>query len=383
MLEILRSASLRWAVVALLLVLAVTIGIMTKRQPVSPVETDSHAMRGGHQQMLDQLRILSEYAKSDDPVFGLRKLRSAQSQLNSLSSDSPLEVRINGYSIAGDLELLAGETASAAEHLASAYELLEQVRDRIPPGLEAKALMDVAVAHLRLAEVQNCIHCNTCDSCILPIRKTGVHVQPLPSQQAIGYLTRLIELQPDNLKARWLLNIAYMTLGKYPASVPSELLVPEAAFETSSNFPSFVNHAQDAGVDTLSLSGGVVADDFDGDGWIDIMTSDWAADGQLRRFRNTTQGTFDDKTEAAGLIGLLGGLNLVQADFDNDGDVDVLVLRGAWRGSAGLIPNSLLQNDGSGHFVDVSFESGIAKRTSRRGPLLGRITTTMVTWICL
>jgi hypothetical protein len=55
-------------------------------------------------------------------------------------------------------------------------------------------------------------------------------------------------------------------------------------------------------------------------------------------------------------------LNLVQADYDNDGDVDVLVLRGGWLKEAGRKhPNSLLQNDGRGHFQDVTFDSGLGK----------------------
>ncbi len=36
------------------------------------------------------------------------------------------------------------------------------------------------------------------------------------------------------------------------------------------------------------------------------------------------------------------------------------MLRGAWCGERGKVPNSLLQNDGTGRFTDVSFETGIA-----------------------
>ena len=58
----------------------------------------------------------------------------------------------------------------------------------------------------------------------------------------------------------------------------------------------------------------------------------------LRYFRNTGTGKFAEETQAAGLAGLTGGLNLVSGDYDNDGRVDVLVLRGGWMGAAGPIP---------------------------------------------
>ena len=59
--------------------------------------------------------------------------------------------------------------------------------------------------------------------------------------------------------------------------------------------------------------------------------------------------------------GIVGGLNLIQADYDNDGLVDVLVLRGAWLGRGGAHPNSLLRNLGGGRFVDVTFAAGLAQ----------------------
>ncbi len=48
-------------------------------------------------------------------------------------------------------------------------------------------------------------------------------------------------------------------------------------------------------------------------------------------------------------------MNVVHADYDNDGDADLFVLRGGWMFQAGEQPNSLLQNQGDGRFVDVTF----------------------------
>ena len=109
------------------------------------------------------------------------------------------------------------------------------------------------------------------------------------------------------------------------------------------------------------MSGGAVADDFDNDGYLDIFVSTWDTRGQIRFFRNNRDGTFTERTAEAGLLGLYGGLNMVQADYDNDGDVDLLVLRGAWLRADGRHPNSLLRNDGEGTFTDVSFDAGLGE----------------------
>src|SRR5262249_54291976 len=71
-------------------------------------------------------------------------------------------------------------------------------------------------------------------------------------------------------------------------------------------------------------------------------------------------GGFTDRSKDAGFTGLDGGLNLLHADYDNDGDADILVLRGAWLAEFGVRwPPSLLANDGKAHFKDVTEESGL------------------------
>ena len=58
---------------------------------------------------------------------------------------------------------------------------------------------------------------------------------------------------------------------------------------------------------------------------------------------------------------MVGGLNMFQADYDNDGCIDVFVPRGAWLHDHGQIPPSLLQNNCNGTFTDVTCESRRAR----------------------
>ncbi len=57
----------------------------------------------------------------------------------------------------------------------------------------------------------------------------------------------------------------------------------------------------------------------------------------------------------------LGGLNCVGGDYNNDGFVDVLILRGAWLFDDGRIRNSLLRNNGDNTFTDVTRQAGLAE----------------------
>ena len=82
----------------------------------------------------------------------------------------------------------------------------------------------------------------------------------------------------------------------------------------------------------------------------------------LHYFHNNGDGTFAEQTKQAGLADQLGGLNLVQADYNNDGCMDILVLRGGWEFP---MRKSLLRNNCNGTFTDVTRESGLLKTVSR------------------
>ncbi len=87
---------------------------------------------------------------------------------------------------------------------------------------------------------------------------------------------------------------------------------------------------------------GVVALDYDNDGWIDLVAVGETADsrGELRLLRNEGPGGFRDVSSETGLhtIQLKNPRALAAADFDDDGDPDLLVT-----GEGGPL---LLRNDG-------------------------------------
>ncbi|MCF0060661.1 CRTAC1 family protein [Dyadobacter chenwenxiniae] len=227
-------------------------------------------------------------------------------------------------------------------------------------GIIRRVKDDLAVAYLRLGEQTNCITNHSIDACILPIKNGGVHRDMGGSKGTIGIYKRLLAERPDDLEALWLLNVAYMTLGKYPEGVPKKMLIPnlDKADEISVN--AFQDIAPDLGLDVKNMAGGTIIDDFDNDGYLDLIMSSWDLGESMHYFRNKGDGSFEDRSAASGLDRFTGGLHIMQTDFNNDGLKDVFVMRGAWLGNTfGEQPNSLLKNNGDGTFTDVTIDSGL------------------------
>jgi FG-GAP-like repeat/ASPIC and UnbV len=225
---------------------------------------------------------------------------------------------------------------------------------------EASARMLQVAAYMRMAEDQNC-HRSSRDACLLPIRGGGIHVHREGSTRASQLLELQLRERPDDLAARWLLNIAHMTLGSYPAGVPEPYRIPPTVFASEYPLPRFDNVAREVGLEIFGLAGGGILEDFDNDGDLDVMTSSQGLLDQMRYFRNEGNGRFEERTREAGLAGEVGGLNMVHADYDNDGFADVLVLRGGWLGSGGRFPLSLIRNGGDGTFSDVTKAAGLLR----------------------
>ena len=257
-------------------------------------------------------------------------------------------------------ELLA---AGQSEEALSQFLAWDKLAKEVSPGLadhnQYLLQFHVALSHLRIGEQENCVENHTSASCIFPIQPEGAHRLTRGSESAVSVLELALRQFPDDLAMRWLLNLAYMTLGGYPDEVPEDWLIPESFWASEVAIEPFPEVAAPAGLDVNALAGGVVADDLNGDGLLDILVTSWGLEDPPHYLENQGNGQFKDKTQEAGLQHLPGGLNMVSADYDNDGDVDIFVLRGAWLGSEGRLPNSLWQNNGRGQFEDVTHESGL------------------------
>jgi hypothetical protein len=106
--------------------------------------------------------------------------------------------------------------------------------------------------------------------------------------------------------------------------------------------------------------------DIDGDGLIDILVTDLEY-GAL--YKNVGNGIFVDVTESSGVGGAIIGKGSWGAelfDFDNDGDLDIVAANGTAEELILQYP-VLLENDGKGHFKNVGSASGSYFTTKRSG----------------
>jgi len=129
---------------------------------------------------------------------------------------------------------------------------------------------------------------------------------------------------------------------------------------------------------------GVAAADYDGNGYLDIIKTNFS-DDTPSLYRNEGNAFFTDVTYAAGLAELTKSVKWGTGfiDFDNDGWPDIFIVggpiyppRGAFSSDAGS--RILLRNLGNGRFQDISRQCGPGMSTPRcsRGAAIGDIFNT-------
>ncbi len=264
----------------------------------------------------------------------------------------------------GLAQLLAyvGDMERALPYYLEAYRTARASVPAAVPTLEET----LGLAYLHKAEMDNDAYRAPGDICLIPpgrwdpasagftsgqaFRKTD------DARQAFQHFLSYLKAKPDDLEVRWLLNITAMMLGTYPAEVPAPQLIPPSAFASTEDIGRFRDVAPQAGLNVFATAGGVIVDDLAGNGRFDVVTSNFFSCGPMHYFGDNGDGTYTERTAAAGLSQQVGGLNIVQTDYNNDGCKDMLVLRGGWEVPQRL---SLMRNMCNGTFSDVTVESGL------------------------
>jgi tetratricopeptide (TPR) repeat protein len=291
---------------------------------------------------------------------GIKALEKVLADPAQMASKTPYDVIQTHYGLA-QLEAYRGNMDTATREWESAYRL---AASEVPGGIPQLTEV-LGVAYLHKSELQNDVYRNPDERCTFPPSRSLCYHQTSDSEKAIEYFTKYLELKPerpDTVQVKWLLNLAYMTLGKYPAGVPPRYLISTSVFASKEDFRRFVDVAPATGLNFTSMAGGLVVDDFENNGLLDIVVSSYDVCQPLRFFHNNGDGTFTDRTAQSGLASQLGGLNMIQADYNNDGCMDLLVLRGAWEFP---VRKSLLRNNCDGTFTDVTREAGLAEPATR------------------
>ncbi len=302
--------------------------------------------------------VATRLRASDNEFLGEVPYRKVEEQLASDDLSAGKRCQLQGELARHLLRL--GKTSAAVTAIEEA--VLRSRSDASVSSHLPSMLRIQAIVHLRQAEQQNCIDRHCCQSCIFPIERGGVHQRRSAATRARRALEEYLQSNPDDkVGMSWILNVLNMTLGEYPDGVPEAYRLDASSWASTATVDRFVDIAPQVRLNRLSLAGGVAVDDFDGDGRLDIVSSTTDPDGPLALYRNRGDGHFENTARQAGLADQLGGLHCEFTDYNNDGLLDIFVLRGAWFGPTGRIRNSLLKNQGDGTFLDITRQAGLAE----------------------
>jgi len=154
---------------------------------------------------------------------------------------------------------------------------------------------------------------------------------------------------------------------------------PDQLFRNLGN-GTFIEVTEEAGVGDRGWGGGAAAADYDNDGDVDLLVTNYREDAL---YRNNGDGTFTDVANEAGVSDPRWGASAAFGDFDDDGFLDLYVCNYIafedrllenldpkfciWRGVSVMCgPNglpgevdALYRNQGDGTFKDVTREAGV------------------------
>src|SRR5579859_2144829 len=324
-------------------------------QVIADMAFQKYPMPTGWEQDLSAVCRIRKESLSALETRLTKRLHPGDAQL--FSTEKPTDLIQEHYALA-QVNAYQGNMDAAIAEWKAAYRIAAA---NVPAGvLQLEAVL--GVAYLHKSEMENGVYRDPDDKCIFPPAPGRRYENVADSAKAVDHFLKYLAQKPDDLQTKWLLNLAYMTMVEYPPGVPQKYLISPDVFGSKENIGRFVDVAASAGLNVVTTANGVVVDDFDNDGLLDVMISSYDVCEPLHFFHNNGNGTFTDRAVPAGLGDQLGGLNMIQADYNNDGCMDLLVLRGAWEFP---VRKSLLRNNCDGTFTDVTQQAGLSEPATR------------------
>jgi len=159
------------------------------------------------------------------------------------------------------------------------------------------------------------------------------------------------------------MSLAYGEQGQYSRAVESPSAVLKAPAQIKVRF---VDVTKEAGLAVTAAIGGAQFFhgpgacflDYDNDGLIDLLVTDYGAQGGVSLYHNLGHGKFEDVTAKAGLDRNSHAIACTAGDYDNDGYADLVL------GFIGRV--ALLHNERNGTFKDASEHLPVRPNASLR-----------------
>ncbi|HEX6209542.1 MAG TPA: hypothetical protein VF136_02120, partial [Methylomirabilota bacterium] len=108
----------------------------------------------------------------------------------------------------GTVAIFDGRVDEALARFTAGREALapyvDEYADLRPKAIALEEALGVAA--MRRGETENCLVNPSADRCLFPLREGGRHHAPAGAAAALEHFTRVLDADPENLEARWLLN---------------------------------------------------------------------------------------------------------------------------------------------------------------------------------
>ena len=197
------------------------------------------------------------------------------------STASPIDLAVT-YFLKGQLHSFEGKMGAGRQGLRTGAPDFRVGRPDLLPQMDQA----LGIAHLHKAEMDNGVFHAPGERCLLSRAHHGGLANNADVAKAIEYFTRYLHGKPDELEVRWLLNVAHMFAGHVSGRRARAQLIPPDALEVRARTSDGSSTSRrSAGLHSVSTSGGVIVDDFDKDGQLDVVTSSIDSCEPMRLFR--------------------------------------------------------------------------------------------------